>query len=197
MFAWLKRKLLTIFGRIKISKYPMWLSYSPTTYKVRGEQVRQAIEVLKPGYVIGRGYDDYLDGFFIPGDYSHTGICTTNNCWDQYVIHSMAQGVFQQDLIDFLKCDRFVIFKPRKYCQKAVKIAKSMLGRKYDFDIKDNNSEYYCHELTAACFPDLDIKEIRIAGIKKAYTIDSFIDSPDFEIVYEYNPNKEKYGKIK
>ena len=58
--GWLKSKLLTIFGRIKVSKYPMWLSYSPTTYKVKGEQIRQAIKLLKPGYVIGRGYDERL-----------------------------------------------------------------------------------------------------------------------------------------
>jgi len=197
MFGWLKRKLLTIFGKIKVSKYPMWISYSPTTYKVRGEHVRAAIEVLKPGYVVGRGYDGYVDGWFIPGEYSHTGICTKNNEKEQFIIHSMAQGVFQQDLIDFLKCDRFVIFKPRKFCQKAVQIAKSLVGKKYDFDIKDGNDAYYCHEMTAACFPNLNIEEVKVGLGKKAYTIDSFINSKDFEIVYEYNPNKEKYGQIK
>ena len=163
MFTWLKETFLTIFGKIKVSKYPMWLSYSPTTYKVKGEQYRQAVEVLKPGYVIGRGYDDYLDGWFIPGDYSHTCICSANNELYQYVIHAMSQGVFQQDLIDFLKCDRFVIFKPKKYLQKAVKIAKSLIGQKYDFSFKSGNGRYYCHELTRSCFPDLDVKETKVA----------------------------------
>ena len=195
--GWLKSKLLTVFGRIKVSKYPMWLSYCPTTYKVKGEQIRQAIKVLKPGYVIGRGYDDYLDGWFIPGDYSHTCICTVNNDTEQYIIHSMAQGVFQQDLIDFLRCDRFVIFKAKKYLVKAVKIAKSLVGKKYDFSIKDGNNAYYCHEMVAACFPDSKIEEVKVGLGKRAYTIDSFINSPDFEIIYEYNPNKDKYGEIK
>lgn len=196
MFSWLKRKILTIFGRIKISKYPMWLSYCPTTYKVRGEQYREAVEVLESGYVIGRGYDSYLDGYFIPGDYSHTCLCSKIGEWEQFVIHSMAHGVFQQDLIDFLRCDRFVIFKPKKCLRKAVNIAKKLIGKPYDFSFKEGNGKYYCHEMTAKCFPDLNIKPVKIAFGKEAYTIQSFIDSPDFEIVYEYNPNKDKFGKI-
>lgn len=196
MFNWLKKTFLTIFGRIKVSKYPLWFSYSPTTYLAKGKQFREAVEVLKPGYVIARGYNDYLDGYFIPGQYSHTCICSKLSEWEQYIIHSMAYGVFQQDLIDFLRCDKFVIFKPRKHLKKAVRIAKSLIGRNYDFDFKNGNDGLYCHEMTAKCFPDLDIKPIKIGFGKEVYTVDSFINSPDFEIVYEFNTIKESCGKI-
>ena len=197
MFKWLREKFLTIFGRIKISKYPMWFSYSPTTFLAKGRQFREAVEVLQPGYVIGRGYTDYLDGYFIPGQYSHTGICVKNSEWEQSMIHAMSVGVFQQDLVDFLRCDRFIIFKPRKDLKKAVRIAKSLVGRPYDFDFKTNNKAYYCHELTAYCFPNLKIEQMNVMFGKKAYTIDSFINSPDFEVVYEFDPRKEKFGCIR
>ena len=167
----------------------MWLSYNPITYKVKGEHYRQAIKVLKPGYVIGRGYDDYLDGYFIPGDYSHTSICVSNNNEEASVIHSMAPGVFKQDLIDFLRCDRFVIFKPKSGLKKAVNIAKTLVGRKYDFDFRAGNNSYYCHEMVAECFPCLNIPKFKSYG-KETYTIQSFINSSDFEIVYEFNPKK-------
>ena len=187
MFKRLKEKLLTVFGSIKVSKYPMWVSYSPTTYKAKGKQYREVVDLLKPGYVLGRGYDDYLDGYFIPGNYSHSGICARMGDNIETVIHSMSCGVFEQDLIDFLRCDRFVIFKPRKGLRNAVKIAHSLIGKKYDFDFVVGNNSYYCHEMVAKCYPDLDIKPVKTLFGKMAYTIDSFIQSPDFEIVYEFN----------
>lgn len=199
MFKTIKKKILTILGRIKISKYPLFISYCPTSYKVRGKQFRELKDLLKPGYVIGRGYSDYLDGYFIPGEYSHTSICYKNDKMDQLVIHAMAHGVFQEDLIDFLRCDKIIVFKPKKYLKKATSIAKKLIGKPYDFDFDNNNGCYYCHEMTAKCFPDLDVQEITVSKFlnKKAYTIDSFIKSNDFEVVYEYNPSKGKFGIIK
>lgn len=193
MFKWLKEKILTIFGKIKVSKYPLWLTYNPSTFQAKGDQYRKAVEILEPGYIIGRGYEDYLDGYFIPGDYSHSCICSSMLTNGQKIIHSMAYGVFEEDLIDFLRCDRFVIFKPKKCLKKAVKIAKSLIGKKYDFDFDLENNKYYCHEFCATCYPDLDIKPIKTKYGKEAYTIDSFINSKDFEIVYEFNPKKDKY----
>ena len=108
----------------------------------------------------------------------------------------MSQGVFQQDLIDFLRCDRIVVFKPKKDLIKAVKIAKSKIGSPYDFNFKLNNDAYYCHELVAACYPNLEIPTFRSYG-RDVYTIHSFIKSPDFEIVYEFDPKREKLGPIK
>lgn len=192
MFKWLWKKFLTIFGRIKVSKYPMWLSYNPTTFLAKGEQYRKAVQFLKPGYVIARGYNDYLDGYFIPGDYTHSGICTECNSESQQMIHSMSCGVFQEDVVDFLRCDKFIIFKPRKCLKKAIRKAKSLIGQQYDFTFNLDNGAYYCHELIAVCYKDLDIKTVKATFGKEAYTVQSFIDSPDFEVVYEYNPEKKK-----
>jgi len=191
MFASLKKHFLTIFGKIKVSKYPMWLSYNPTTFLAKGEQYREAVEVLQPGYIIGRGYTDYLDVWFIPGNYSHTCICTKVGEWDQKIVHAMSCGVFEQDLIDFLRCDRFIIFKPKKFRQKAIKLAKSFVGREYDFDFKIGNDKLYCHELCARCYPDLQLEPENVGFGKKAYTIQSFVKSPDFEVVYEFNPKNK------
>ena len=51
--------------------------------------------------------------------------------------------------------------------------------------------------MTAYCFPGLKIDQVDVMFGKKAYTIDSFINSPDFEVVYEFDPKKEKFGCIR
>lgn len=47
----------------------------------------------------------------IGGDWSHGAIYAGDN----KVIHAVAEGVSEVDLIDFCKCDRIAIFRPKKY----------------------------------------------------------------------------------
>ena len=198
MFNYLKKLFLTIFGKIKVFKWPMFIVYDPSTYLVKGQQIREILGIIKPGYIIGRGYDNYLDGWFIPGRYSHTAVVATVKPNKQTVIHSMSQGVFEQDILDFLKCDRIVIFKPRNGRSVAVKTARKMIGKGYDFDFETNDDRFYCHELTQYCFPKLEISPVTIGHWwwkREVYTIDSFTESPDLEIVYEFDPKNEKQGR--
>ena len=176
MFKWLKRVFLTMFGKIKVFKYPMFIVYDPHTYAVHGEQVREILRLVKPGYIIGRGYDNYLDGAFIPGRYSHTGIVAMANPDKHTIIHAMSQGVFEQDLLDFLRCDRVVVFKPRTRRTNAVKAARKALGKSYDFDFETGDEQFYCHELSAHCYPSLDVKPMTVGKWfwkREVYTIAS------------------------
>ena len=60
-----------------------------------------------------RGYDNYLDGYFIddPHGYSHGAIYVG----DGKIIHAVAQGVSEIDVLDFMRCDRICVLRPSGY----------------------------------------------------------------------------------
>lgn len=83
-------KFLEMFGNVKIFKWPMFLVYDPTVFSIDGCHMLKAINILKPGDIVLRGYDMYLDGLFIPDPlkYSHAGIYIG----DGNVVHAVAKG---------------------------------------------------------------------------------------------------------
>ena len=116
-------KFLTAFGNIRISKYFPWLYYDTTDPKINGDIIFKMVSILKPGDIIIRGWDSYLDSLFIHGDYSHAGIYIGNNT----IIHAVSPKVCETSIIDFSLCDRICVIRPNKYNKKAVKIAKDFL----------------------------------------------------------------------
>lgn len=183
-------KFLTGFGNIRISKFFPWLYYDTTDFKVTGDKVLEIVEVLKPGDIILRGYDSYLDGKFIDDQlkFSHGAIYIGNN----EVIHAIAEGVSKLNILDFCQCDRIAIFRPRRYTKQAIIYAKKYLGYGYDFCFENGNSRLYCFELCALCYPKLDIKlqSIKKFGFlkKHVYLAKSFFDSKDLRCVFHFNP---------
>lgn len=135
---WYER-FLTFFGDLKYFKAPFFLVYDPSSYKVRGEDVRDLINVIQPGDVLLRAYDNYVDGLFIPGMFSHVGfyygesseamrkaagtIIDDNpdklkrvqqdefKVGEQMMIHAMADGVFMEDVINFGRCDKLAVLR--------------------------------------------------------------------------------------
>lgn len=192
MFKKIKNFLLNILGDIKVYKYPFFMVYDPSTYFVKGHHTRQAIDIIEPGAVLLRKYINYADGLFIPGKFSHSAIYIG----DGRVIHAVAEGVQVIDIIDFLRCDGFCILKPRdeEIAEKAISRAKQQLEKPYDFDFIDGENAFYCHELTAYCYQEYDIKKqnIKILGIKlkQRYTCDSFLTNENFENILEIIPYK-------
>lgn len=82
-------KLLDIVGDIKVFKFPLFVVYDNDEYKMAGCKIKQATEILKPGDIVLRGYDHYLDGHFINGDYSHGAIYVGNDT----IIHAVSPKV--------------------------------------------------------------------------------------------------------
>lgn len=135
---WYER-FLTFFGDLKYFKWPFFIVYDPSSYKVRGEDVRQLINILQPGDILLRSYDNYIDGLFIPGMFSHVGFyygeateADRNSAGtmiddnpdklhrvqhddfktgEQMVIHAMADGVFMEDVINFCRCDKLAVLR--------------------------------------------------------------------------------------
>ena len=129
MFKALRNLFLKIFGDIKVFRWPFFLLYHPTGYQVKGDEVRQVIDTIRPGDILVRGYRNYLDGLFIPGYFSHVGLYLGEvtdadrqhvthadgerhfRSGKQMVIHSMAEGIFLEDVINFCRCDRMAILR--------------------------------------------------------------------------------------
>jgi uncharacterized protein YycO len=159
--------------------------YCPDTFRVKGDDTRKPLNKLKPGDVVLRKYVHYLDGYFIPGKYSHSSIYV--GCGK--IIHAVADGVEYIDAIDFLRCDGFCIMRPNdeSIAEKAVEFAKVIAATKtpYDFDFKSGNNAYYCHELVATAYKDLNVekKAVKMFGVfnlSPRFLAESFIDNPNF-----------------
>lgn len=189
----IKKWILTIFGDIKVYKGPMFVVYAPVGYKVKGYHTREAMKVIRPGDVVQRKYIHYIDGYFIPGRYSHTGVYVGKG----KVIHAVAEGVCEIDLIDFMRCDGFRILRPVSGQKQAVERARSYLGRPYDFSFASgDDTNIYCHELAGHCYEELDtpLRQPKLFGFtfgaKPCFLAESF-DTDDFSVVYEYYPFKK------
>lgn len=186
----LKEKLLTIFGDIKLLKWPPFVYWQPGDYyKAPGSKNRIAIERIRPGDIILRGYDSYLDGYFIPGRFSHTGIYIGGG----KVIHAVAEGVSEIDVLDFLRCDRFAVLRPSSGQKKAIDRVKGWLGKPYDFDFSSKNFSFYCHELAAEAYKELGIQKvtpylgfIRFSRMEPSYLAESFLENRNFRTIMRY-----------
>jgi hypothetical protein len=200
------------FGDIKVYKFPFFLLYDPGSYKVKGEDIRQVIKTVQPGDILLRGYVNYLDGYIIPGFFSHAGLYVGEvkesdaanlkpdqiddfRAGEQMVVHSMAEGVFMEDVINFCRCDYMMILRRNTSLEKeesrkttfkdVYQIALSDLGKAYDFkfDFKDFHS-LSCTELVFDCCKgfirdyEIDVKTRRVMLLKKRLiTPDDFANS--------------------
>lgn len=181
--------LLNAVFNTRYSKYPMFLQYVPGTHKVTGKDYLESKSKLLPGDIILRGHDNYISKFFIPGKYSHSGIYLKN---DQ-IIHSIVKtGVIEDNLIDFMRCDRLMVLRcnDSNFVNKALDIAQKLIGSKYDNELEDNDNEFYCHEFTAKCYQMCDIKKIHATTLfglikKNIYCADSFIKNKNFTKILE------------
>lgn len=186
----LKRTALTIFGDIKIFKWPLFIIYQPTSFRMKGTHTREIMAILIPGDVVMRAYDDYLDGYFIPkGDSgcSHSGLYIGNN----QIVHSIAEGSTLIDVIDFCRTDKIIVLRPNGHQEWAIDHATKCADANipYDFNFSPGPGKYYCHEFTASCYPKLNIKALsrKILGFipsPKAFLADSFYTNENFKKVY-------------
>ncbi len=127
-----------------------------TPPKVRSATIRKVLAMVKPGDVLLRKYGDYLDEWFIPGDYSHGCIVSRAETTGTpgKVIHTVVTtGVDEIDLMEFiLNTDKLLVLRPEYASEEdalaAVVWARTQIGKPYDvfFDWNEDSS-YYCYEL--------------------------------------------------
>lgn len=230
LFSLIRNSFLTFFGDIKIYKFPFFILYDPGSYKVKGFEVRKVIDSIEPGDILIRGYSNYLDGAFIPGFFSHAGLylgetkktdlvmpdVIENVFYEgkQVVIHSMARGVFTEDIINFCKCDYLVILRRNKQIEPDVDLsadyrnvytkALKNIGKAYDFkfDFSDIGN-LSCTELVYVCnehflpLYNVKIKKRRVMLFKKDMLVPDDFITKEFNIIFSSQSVKQsKLDKI-
>jgi hypothetical protein len=115
--------------------------------KVKAKHIRECLKLVKRGDIILRGFDHYLDGKFIKGKYSHTGIVINKRT----IAHAVAEGVIYIDILDYIKdCDRFIIVRfPQLNINKSIRFAKKAVKEKLEYDFlfsRESKKYLYCHE---------------------------------------------------
>lgn len=183
---------LTAFGNIQLQT---------DLPKVRATHCRKVLKLAQEGDIILRKYDYFLDGKFIPGEFTHSGIVEspeTSHC-SCSVIHAVAEGVERIDLLDFVKdADNFALLRPiyrfKEDAEKAIIFARKQVGKSYDFgfDVEsdlENCVDYFCHKLPASALYHVGIKLIPILKsigpiTHEIFTGDTFLQSKSITTIY-------------
>jgi len=153
--------VLGTLGHFKYSKYPFWLQYDPTSFNIKGEHTTIIMEAMQPGDILLRGYNNYLSELLIPGKWSHAALVTDNHG----VVHAVGSGIEYQNIIDFCRCDRIILIRPKvdiEDSENAVNKAKLEIGKPYDhsFIFEREWSEdqlFSCSELIYHCYRDTKV----------------------------------------
>jgi hypothetical protein len=126
-------KLFMILSHIKVSKWPLFMAYRPRSFAIKGSQTREILKLVKPGDILVRSFNQYLEGYFIPGTFKHVGFYLSEvtehhlkqlahiehfaefNTGRQMVIYARGNEVILEDLIDFCRCDGLAVMRfPRQ-----------------------------------------------------------------------------------
>lgn len=139
----LMNAFLKFFGDVKVFRFPFFIVYDPGSYHVKGADTRDVMRLVQPGDILVRGYKSYLDGYFIPGYFSHAGLYLGAvlpehkelvpsqqgkerfRSGEQIVAHAMAEGVFMEDLIGFCRCDHMAVLRfPEQFSRRSMDQAR-------------------------------------------------------------------------
>jgi len=122
-------KLFTVFSDIKVFKWPLFISYHPQTFAIKGHHTREILKLIKPGDILVRSFKNYLNGHFMPGTFQQAGFYlsevtdehlrkiaqiehpTDFHTGRQMVIHTVGDQVVLSDLIDFCRCDGLAVMR--------------------------------------------------------------------------------------
>jgi len=171
-----------VLGDIKVFPYPMFILYDPGSYRIKGDEMREVMQAVQPGDILVRGYVNYLDGYLIPGFFSHAGLYLGRvdddakrfvkpqgmhlfRTGEQMVIHAMAEGVFMEDILNFCRCDYMMVLRRNTSIEseaarqisfdQVMAIALQQLGSPYDFQFNFSDiRKLSCTELVYVCCRD-------------------------------------------
>jgi hypothetical protein len=176
-----KSKFLSWASDIRV--YPGgFILFGKSYYKIDGLDSRAILDALKPGDVMLRRYTHYLGSLMIPGHFSHAAIYVGDN----KVIHMLGEGITEEDILTFLRCDDIAILRTNlEVSNKAIDTAKDLLAKKipYDYDFSTNVDRLYCTELIDNIFD----KPVSSKNNGKIVMPDDFMKYGVFDIVWQKN----------
>jgi len=159
--------------------------WGDSSYKIKGPHMRSILNVMVPGDVLLRRYNNYLGSVLIKGYWSHAAIYVGNN----RVIHMLGEGIVSEDILTFMRCDDIMILRSRdnSKVENAILWAEKFLADKIQYDYNfstSDNVKHYCTEFVDICFgsPIGDKK-----GFNSIIYPDDFMNSEEFFEVWTKN----------
>jgi hypothetical protein len=176
--------LVKLTGDIYLHKYPMFVVFKPQHYKIKGNEVREILNKIKPGDILLRRFDGYLNTLLTPGFWGHAAIYVGDNV----VIHAVKEGVIQEDILEFTRCDSLAILRytGTEYVitiNSALYLAYNFNIQKYqyDYDMMCGNGKVYCTEFVDSCYPGLFFDKYETIMGNTVLTPDGIFKSPKLE----------------
>lgn len=180
----LQSKLFTFIGDIGWSgwKHPFWLIFNFRTYNIKGEHYALLKPLLRPGDILIRRFEGYLDRFFIPGWWNHGGVYVGEN---EQVVHAISDGVVIEHVINFLRTDHLIVLRPpESMAEDGLARARSVIGYEYDFSFDFSNAERFsCTEFVDYCYPKI-IQPKRRFG-RNVIVADDIVNSSQLQVVWD------------
>ena len=68
----IRERLYNLYASAMTTFGDLYLAFEPPACRM--EQIEDVMSLARPGDVLLRGYDGYVDGKFIPGEFSHSGL---------------------------------------------------------------------------------------------------------------------------
>ena len=189
----LPKWLIKMSGELYIHKYLFWVLYKPHHYALTGEDTRKVLKAVKPGDILLRRYDGYVNTLFTPGFWGHAALCETPDT----VIHALGVGVVREDIITFCRTDSVAVLRVAgagpETIEKAIACARAHEEARtaYDYRFRDNGKHaVYCTELVNVCYGGLFNKDFETAAGNCVLTPDGIRRSAKVETVLEkkYDP---------
>jgi hypothetical protein len=181
LFYKMKSKVISFLADIRIYWFGFIL-FGQSSYKIKGPHMRHIINTLEPGDILLRRYDHYLGSVAVSGYFSHAAIYVGDN----RIIHMLGDGVCEEDILTFMRCDDIAILRESSQVTKesAIEKAENFLvsGVEYDFDFdNDTVNRMYCTEFIDNCF-GYPVKCMK--GANKKILPDDFLDVKSFRVVW-------------
>jgi hypothetical protein len=175
-----KSSVLSFFSDIRF----YWLGFvlfGDSHYKVKGPDMRAVLNRLQAGDVLLRRYSHYLGSVLISGHFSHAAIYVGDN----KVIHMLGDGVVEEDILTFMRCDDIAVLRCKypNVIEYAINSARAYkkLGVEYDYDFDASPKRFYCTEFVDNCY-DYPVKK-ETKG--KIILPDDFLRCSFFRVVFK------------
>lgn len=182
----IKNKIMKFTGDVHFHKYPMFIIYKPSIHRIKGNNVRNVLRIMRSGDIALRRFDGYLNTLLTPGYWGHAGMCVEN----ENIVHAVGKGVIIEDMLSFCRADSIVLLglvdlASGESC-KAVNKAYSLIGKEYDFEFDKGDNEYYCTELISECYEKRFDKDFKEMFGKSIITPDAIYKSDQTMPLYEF-----------
>jgi uncharacterized protein YycO len=191
----IEKAIFRFIGDIKWAGilHPLWFTINSTSFRLKGKHYRKLESVIRPGDILIRRFEGYVDKWFIPGFWNHAGIYVGHvDGKGHQVIHAISDGVVVDDLIDFMRTDHMIVLRaPSDSVFEAITRAKEAIGSEYDFAFDfEETARFSCTELISHCYDGMINGKKRFG--RTTVVADDIVETESLSVVWDSRKDDPK-----